>query len=159
MQQEDPTSFTQMPSKAQMDALTIVRLRQLSNYLSQSFSRSLADSGLNPPEWLALRLMHEAGQLPPSQLAESMATSRGATSKLTEKLVRRGLAQRVPSDGDRRGHALRLTAEGERLAIALFDLALSLDDSFFDPLGAEDRHHLHGLLSRLVRHHHRIQSA
>lgn len=159
MQQEDPTSFTKMPSDAQMEALTIVRLRQLSNYLSQSFSRSLADSGLNPPEWLALRLIHEAGQIAPSQLAEGMATSRGAASKLTEKLVRRGLAQRTQSEDDRRGHALRLTEDGARLAVVLFDLALSLDTTFFDPLGHEDRHHLHGMLTRLVRHHHRIQSS
>ena len=54
-----------------------------------------------------------------SDLPGQVAFSTGGATKVADRLVRRGLAERVPCREDRRVTHLHLTAEGERVGGSL----------------------------------------
>jgi DNA-binding MarR family transcriptional regulator len=79
--------------------------------------------------------------------------TRGAVSKLVERLCRKKLAVRASSDGDRRYQTVELTAAGKRLVPILAQLADENDREFFGHLKPEERSWMVGLLQNIVRQH------
>ncbi|MFE3837804.1 MarR family winged helix-turn-helix transcriptional regulator [Pseudogemmobacter sonorensis] len=129
------------------------KFRVVANQFNQFVTRRMQSAGLTPPEWAALRLIAEVQRLHPSQLALAMATTRGASSRLVEKLVDRGFVSRISIPGDRRTHLLTLTEAGQRISDRVAGLGLECDVEFFAPLGAEERGQLLDLLGRLSLFH------
>ncbi len=123
-------------------------LRVVAGLLNQGLTRSLKSADINPPEWLALRLIGDSGGLAPSRLAECLATTRGGASKLVTRLEKRGLVQRDVASSDRRGQVLQLTGEGARLANRLAAVAGEAEAAFFRDLSPLDLAALRALLVR-----------
>ena len=146
MSQEEPRAIRPM------DAHLGFGLRVAANHLTWSFTRRLQVAGVTPPEWVAMRLILDAGSLAPSHLARAMATTRGATTKLVDKLVRRGMIGRCAGPQDRRVQALFLTDAGRAFALSVADLAERNDEAFFAPLAPDERETLRDLLARLNDH-------
>lgn len=126
-------------------------LRVGASLVGQAYARSLQDSGLSPPDWMALRLIGDAGTLAPSRLAECMATTRGGASKLVTRLERRGLVRRDTVPGDRRGQILQLTVEGLGLVLRLTAVAAAAEGAFFAALAPCEAALLQQMLTRLAR--------
>jgi DNA-binding MarR family transcriptional regulator len=97
--------------------------------------------------------MLEAGTANPSQLADAVGMTRGAVSKLVERLSRKKLAVRSTSEGDRRYQTVELTAAGKRLVPVLAQLADENDHEFFGHLMPEVKTRLVNLLQDIVRRH------
>ncbi|MAX40047.1 MAG: hypothetical protein CME33_26195 [Gimesia sp.] len=57
--------------------------------------------------------MLDAGAANPSQLADTVGMTRGAVSKLIERLCRKNMTARSVLEGDRRYQTVELTAEGK----------------------------------------------
>src|SRR5580698_6228114 len=76
-------------------------MRLVSNQVSHSFARKLEATGVTVAEWVVLREMSGGNAATsPSTVAELTGISRGAVSKLIERLLRKGYVTRKDSSGD-----------------------------------------------------------
>jgi len=126
-------------------------LRYVSNHVSQAFARKVEAQGVTVAEWVLMRQMHSAGAANPSQLADSVGMTRGAISKLIERLCRKELVSRSSVEGDRRYQTVELTAAGKRLVPVLARLADENDREFFGHLQPDEAKRLVGVLRDIVR--------
>lgn len=124
-------------------------LRVVSNAVSVAFARKLAERGVTVAEWVFVRMLFEA-EASPTALADRMGMTRGAISKLADRLLVKGLLARAGHATDGRGQVLSLTPEGQRLVPVLAGLADANDAAFFGVLTAEERGMLDHLLQDLV---------
>src|ERR1700733_137383 len=61
-------------------------LRRVSNHVSGEFARTLQTRRTSVAEWGALRHVEERPGITPGELAEALALTRGAVSKVIDKL-------------------------------------------------------------------------
>lgn len=111
-------------------------LRLASNHVSQAFQRKVEERGVTVAEWVVLRVLFEAEAMHPSALAERLGMTRGAVSKLVERLLRKKLADRTFAADDRRFQTITLTPTGKRLMPQLARLADANEREFFGHLPA-----------------------
>jgi DNA-binding MarR family transcriptional regulator len=128
-------------------------LRFVSNHVSHAFIRKLEARGVTAAEWVVLRELFEAPGANPSHLADRLGMTRGAISKLVERLRRKALVERTSPGGDRRYQALMLTEAARALVPALSRLADENDREFFGHLDLERKDDLVSLLRDVVRRH------
>jgi DNA-binding MarR family transcriptional regulator len=129
-------------------------MRLVSNSVSQAFAKKLESTGVTVAEWVVMREMYgEAGLTSPSQVAELTSLSRGAVSKLLERLLQKGYIGRSESTTDRRYQDIRLTAEARDLVPQLAAIADENDETFFEPLTESERKQLTKILKKLARAH------
>jgi DNA-binding MarR family transcriptional regulator len=126
-------------------------LRFASNHVSHAFSLKLAGRDVTVAEWVILRELYECDAARPSELAARLGLTRGAISKLADRLIDKSLATRSSSTGDRRCQSLALTAAGSNLVPALSALADENDVEFFGHLAPSERDLLEGLMKDIVR--------
>ena len=125
-------------------------LRFVSNHVSHGFARKLASSGVTVAEWVILRQMFAAGETAPNRLASSCGLTRGAVSKLIERLFHKSLVNRAEVEGDRRYQSVELTSAGYSLVPKLAALADRNDEEFFSHLSEKEREALLATLKKLV---------
>ena len=129
-------------------------MRKVSNAVSHSFARKLDSSGVTVAEWAVLREMYGGSETTsPSRIAELTGLSRGAVSKLIERLLRKGLVTRRESSGDRRFQEIQLTRSALVLVPKLAGLADENDEQFFRVLSKSERKLMLDLLMRMAEHH------
>lgn len=129
-------------------------LRFVSSHVSQQFSKKITGSGVTVAEWVILRGMFDVEITSPSALASSMGLTRGAVSKLIDRLHAKKLLTRVEATKDRRFQDVSLTATGRKLVPHLAALADKNDSEFFSHLSPEERNRLVTTLKKLVRANH-----
>jgi DNA-binding MarR family transcriptional regulator len=142
-----------MPAVSALTAHTGYLLRMVSNAVSQDFASNLADEGVTVAEWTMLRSLFREDAIAPSALARKMGMTKGAISKLADRLLEKGLIERAGNPDDRRAHSLSLSAEGERKVPRLADLADENDATFFVVLGDDEQMRLRDLLHMLIDKH------
>lgn len=125
-------------------------LRYVSNQVSHAFSLKLAARGVTVAEWVALRELYDHAPLAPSVLAERLGMTRGAISKLAERLAGKALLTRAAGDGDGRLQSLTLTRAGRELVPELAALADRNDDEFFGDLDPAERAVIAAAMKRIV---------
>jgi DNA-binding MarR family transcriptional regulator len=125
-------------------------LRFVSNHVSQSFARKLVGSGVTVAEWVVLREMFDASATSPSALATATGLTRGAISKLIDRLVQKDLVSRAEAADDRRFQDVRLTPAGRTMVPKLAALADQNDHEFFSQLPVGERERLVATLKKLV---------
>ena len=69
-------------------------LRFVSNHVSHAFGRTLLNSGVTAAEWVILRQMYDQEEMSPSFLSELTGLTRGAVSKLIDRLLAKKLVTR-----------------------------------------------------------------
>ena len=125
-------------------------LRYVSNHVSHGFSRRLESRGVTVAEWVILRELFDVEQMMPSQLAERLGLTRGAISKLADRLVAKALIARTASPDDRRSQTLALTQAGRDQVPALARLADENEAAFFSHLTPDQRAGVAALLQDIV---------
>jgi len=128
-------------------------LRGVSNAVSGSFARSLQEKQTSVAEWVLLRRLYDRKQATPGELAEALTMTRGAISKIIDKLQAKGWIRSRVKPEDNRVQLLSLTAAGRRVIPELAEIADRNDDHFFAFLNTGERHMLRDLLIRLADHH------
>ncbi|HEY4371423.1 MAG TPA: MarR family transcriptional regulator [Burkholderiales bacterium] len=126
-------------------------LRYVSNHVSQGFARRIEERGVTVAEWVVMRELYDADALAPSLLAERIGMTRGAITKLADRLIAKSLLRRRADPGDGRAQTLALTASARRLVPQLAALADANDADFFGHLGKAERAKLQGLLEDIVK--------
>ena len=125
-------------------------LRYVSNHVSHAFSLKLAARGVTVAEWVVLRELYE-GESAPSALADRLGMTRGAISKLADRLIVKALIVRRATAGDRRFQSLALTRQGRAVIPKLAALADENDQEFFAALDRETRETIAAAMKDIVR--------
>lgn len=126
-------------------------LRHVSNHVSYAFARKLESRDVTVAEWVVMRELYGRDSSAPSRLADKLNLTRGAISKLAERLIAKGLVMRAPDEDDGRAHTLTLTAKGRGLIPQLAALADQNDAEFFDHLSAQERATIERVLKEIVK--------
>ena len=127
-------------------------LRRVSNEVSGAFSRALQEKQTSVGEWMLLRELHERRQAAPGELADALGLTRGAVSKIIDKLEAKGWVQADAKEGDNRYRLLSLTRAGQRSLPILAQIADQNDSAYFDCLNAKEKVVLRELLIKLAEH-------
>ena len=125
-------------------------LRYVSNQVSHRFALKVQARGVTVAEWVVLRELYDR-EVRPSVLAERLGMTRGAISKLADRLVGKRLMTRQALGGDGRSQMLALTAKGTRLVPELAALADENDDEFFGHLDPSIRETIEAAMKEIVR--------
>ncbi|MBN8907097.1 MAG: MarR family transcriptional regulator [Rhodospirillales bacterium] len=125
-------------------------LRTVSNHVSHAFAAKVAAKDVTVAEWVVMRSPYGTGPKAPSRLAAEIGMTRGAITKLADRLIAKSLIVRRSSTEDGRSQTLSLTKRGNELVPDLAALADRNDAEFFNHLPPDDRRRLEQLLKRLV---------
>jgi DNA-binding MarR family transcriptional regulator len=128
-------------------------LRRVSNHVSGAFARALQTRHTSVAEWVVLCHIQEQPGITPGELAEPLDLTRGAVSKVIDKLEAKNWIARSAKPGDSRVQLLSLTRRGSRILPQLAEIADQNDREFFDGLGAGERATLRRLLGKLAAFH------
>jgi DNA-binding MarR family transcriptional regulator len=125
-------------------------MRMVSNAVSQEFARKVAEEGVTVAEWVFMRALFDDEGMAPTALADKMGMTRGAISKLADRLAAKRLVVRAESETDKRGQLLSLTPEGREKMPILARLVDQNDAEYFGVLTGEERDALDQILKALV---------
>ncbi len=128
-------------------------LRMVSNAVSQEFARKVAAEGVTVAEWVMLRSLYDSDAIAPSDLARKMGMTKGAISKLADRLLGKDLVERTGNPHDKRGHSLSLSAAGKQKVPILASLADANDRAFFAVMPSEGHTQLRALQQILIDEH------
>ena len=142
--------MARVPAVSALDAHLGYWLRFVSNQVSHAFALKLTTCGVTVAEWVVLRTLFDVAGMMQSALADRMGMTRGAISKLADRLAAKALLERFGDAGDRRTQTLRLTESGRKLVPVLAALADKNDTEFFGHLSKHDRRSLESVLKAVV---------
>ena len=108
-----------------------------------------AEFRLSPPQVHALRLLTPDEPLPMGRLACALGCDASNVTGIVDRLERRGLIERRPSDRDRRVKVLVVTTQGARVRKQLM-VRLGQPPDAIAALSATDRRALAGILRRAL---------
>lgn len=145
------SSMPNKPKISDLEAHLGYWLRFVSNHVSHAFSRKVEARGVSVAEWVMLRELFDHDAVNPSVLADRLAMTRGAISKIADRLIDKTLIARTESKDDGRYHTLALTRKGRTLVPALAALADENDEEFFGHLSAAARTKLAATMKEIVR--------
>ena len=144
---------TPPPPVSDLDSHLGYWLRSVSNHVSHAFRLKVESHGVTVAEWVLLRVLLGSEGVNPSHVAEQLGLTRGAVSKLVDRLVAKRLVRCRAEKKDRRFQTIRLTPAGSRMVPLLAALADENDRAFFGHLPAAQRDALKALLADLVERH------
>jgi DNA-binding MarR family transcriptional regulator len=125
-------------------------LRAVSNHVSHAFKAKVERQGVTVAEWVVLRALFDGEGVKPSELAAKIGLTRGAISKLVDRLLAKDLVSVRDDVHDGRAQIVALRASGRRLVPKLAALADENDAQAFGHLGREQRAFLLATLKELV---------
>ncbi|MCQ8191675.1 MarR family winged helix-turn-helix transcriptional regulator [Streptomyces rugosispiralis] len=98
-----------------LDRQLCFTLHAASRAFDSLYRRVLRDTGLTYPQYLAMLVLWEHGEMPVKRLGEYLRLDSGTLSPLLKRMQSAGLVQRERSAHDERSVTVRLTVEGEAL--------------------------------------------
>jgi DNA-binding MarR family transcriptional regulator len=128
-------------------------LRLVSNRVSGTFARLLQERQLSVAEWVALNQIERGTDVTPAELADAMGMTRGAISKVLDKLEAKQWITRTASREDNRVQLVSPTRPGRRVLPELAAIADGNDSRFFGALDADEQATLRKLLQKLADTH------
>lgn len=126
-------------------------LRRAHGTVINSFAEATADLDLSPGQFGMIALIRANPRLSQVDLAAAIGLDKSTVAPAVDKLVRRKLIARKPSDADRRFNTLTLTAVGEALYRDALARIRVHEDAVAHALTREERETLIGLLEKVHR--------
>lgn len=124
-------------------------LRFVSDQVSLAFANQLASYDISVAEWVVLNLLDEQVQAP-AVIAKQIGITRGATSKVLDKLFQKQLINRVESSDDRRSQQISLSKKGKKILPSLMAVADQNDQHYFGHLSKLEKDKILKFLMGLV---------
>jgi DNA-binding MarR family transcriptional regulator len=141
------------PSISSLESHLGYWLRFVSNHVSHAFQAKVEARGVTVAEWVIMRALFDSPGARPSALAEEVGLTRGAVSKLVDRLVNKQLVSCDADEQDGRAQTIRLTAAGKKLVPLLASLADQNDAEAFGHLSKSERAALLEILQGFVERH------
>lgn len=128
-------------------------LRRVSNHVSGAFARALQARHTSVAEWVVMCHVQGCPGTTPGEVAKALDLTRGAVSKVIDKLEAKRWIARSTRPQDGRAQSLSLTHQGRRILPELARIADRNDREFFEGLKPEERATLRRLLGKLTELH------
>jgi DNA-binding MarR family transcriptional regulator len=129
------------------------RITRLARHLDRERRAAFAAHDLETSEFDVLAALRRSGaphMLSPGQLMAQTLVTSGTMTNRVDRLVDKGLVERLPDPADGRGVQVRLTAEGlARVDDALTSL-LGSERALLDVLSSDEQEQLASLLRRIL---------
>jgi DNA-binding MarR family transcriptional regulator len=147
------------PLRRQQPALYFERhigywMRRVSAHVQGASARALQTRHTSIAEWVMLCLVLEQPGITPAELAESLTMTRGAVSKIIDKLEAKNWVARSEKPGDGRVSLLSLTQRGTQIIPQLGEILDQHERMIFDSLEVDEKAALRRLLKKLAEIHH-----
>jgi DNA-binding MarR family transcriptional regulator len=110
-----PVDFYRPGAYCAEDSVAYLMKKVLASFIQQAELR-LEPQDLTHAQWMPLFKLRQARNMTVAEMARELNMDAGATTRLLDRLERKGLCKRVRSTEDRRVVMLELTAEGEAAA-------------------------------------------
>ncbi|MCE8007648.1 homoprotocatechuate degradation operon regulator HpaR [Aestuariivita sp.] len=124
-----------LPSTARSLPIALLRARER---VMGPIRAMLADVGITEQQWRVLRVLHEAGPLDPTRIADRACLLLPSLTRILQKLTDKGLIVRAPDRIDRRKQVISITQEGVALIEDNLATSLEIMDRLKQQMG-EDR--------------------
>ena len=121
------------------------RITRLALHVDRARREAFAAHGLEPSDFDVLSALRRSGepyQLSPGQLVHQTLVTSGTMTHRVDRLVGKGLVERLPDPADRRGVLVRLSAEGRTSVDGAFSALLSREKELLVGLDAASTQHL-----------------
>ncbi|MDX0551937.1 MarR family transcriptional regulator [Sinorhizobium medicae] len=129
------------------------RAKRLSNLIGPSIDATFAAFGLDRGEFDVIATLRRSGppyRLTPTELYTSLMLSSGGLTHRLDRLEKAGLIRREKAPRDGRSVHVVLTQEGAARAEQAFRADMANERRFLEPLDAQERQMLAGLLRKLI---------
>ena len=129
------------------------RIHRLSKYIKKSLGETAAAIGITIEDWdilSTLSCLDGSHTMSPGQLSEKVQLSSGAMTSRLDRLEKAGMIKRLPDPNDRRGVQVELTDTSKSLWERAVDLQAAKEKMFAEPLTAEEKDLLNGLLRKMM---------
>lgn len=127
-------------------------MRLVSNHVSYSFAHKIEGQDVTVAEWVILREMFEhEDKTSTSNIIKQTGLTKGAVSKLIDRLCIKKLAVRLSTKHDKRFQEIGLTEKGRALVPKLASLADKNDQNFFGCLSIKERNEFDRILKKIVQ--------
>ena len=127
-------------------------LRLVSNNVSNSFAKKLNWIDITVAEWVVLREIYDNETITSTKISNITGLTKGAVSKLIDRLVQKNYILRSESKQDRRFQNIVLTKTGKEIVPTLAQLADENDEDFFSKLNTEEKEQLLNLCKKIAFH-------
>lgn len=118
--------------------------------LNQTFRRRIADAGLTPGQFTALRTLIERGDLSQRELTEVMSSDANTIASLLSRMVKLGWVKRETHERDRRANRLHVTAAGRKKFEIARPIAVELQSQILAALPPEEHEQFLTALERVA---------
>ncbi|WP_319534233.1 MarR family transcriptional regulator [uncultured Vibrio sp.] len=129
----------------------IGRLRRVNQSWQKQLETVFEDHQLSSIEFDILATLRRS-QVPltPTELYQTLMLSSGAMSTRIEKLVQRGLIERIASEKDRRSCKVRLSEQGQQVLDAALEAHVENMDTMLNMLEGDEKNQLAMLLKKVL---------
>lgn len=138
----------------ELDPMRVLsRVSRLGHHLDRARRASFTDHGVESWEFDVLAALRRAGapyELSPGRLIKETLVTSGTMTNRVDRLVARGLVERLPDPHDRRGVLVRLTEEGRAKVDGALASLLDRERELLGGLDAPAQRRLAGLLRDLL---------
>jgi DNA-binding MarR family transcriptional regulator len=107
--------------------------------LNQAFRRRIAEAGMTPGQFTALRTLIEQGDLTQRELTEVMSSDPNTIASLLSRMEKLGWIRRETHERDRRANRLHVTRLGQNKFSAVRPVAVDLQTRVLAVLPAAER--------------------
>ncbi len=129
------------------------RVSRLSHHLDRARRQAFSEHGIESWEFDVLAALRRAGapyELSPGRLLRETLVTSGTMTNRVDRLVSRGLVERLPDPHDRRGVLVRLTDQGRTTVDGALKSLLDRERELLAGLDPNDQKRLASLLRNLV---------
>jgi len=116
-----------------------VLLRRAWFGLNQAFRRRIAQAGMTPGQFTALRTLLERGDLTQRELTEVMSSDANTIASLLSRMERQGWLRRETHERDRRANRLHITPAGKKKFQRIQPLARELQGSILNAVSQNEQ--------------------
>jgi DNA-binding MarR family transcriptional regulator len=124
-----------------------------SQLISSEFHAVVRSHGFSVSEWRVLASLAGFDSISTGQLAQISLMKQPTLTRLLDRMVRNGHAERLDHDGDRRVTLVRITPAGGRTVAKLMDLAREHEQRVLEPFGLKRAQALKTTLRRMIELH------
>ncbi|WP_456695304.1 MarR family winged helix-turn-helix transcriptional regulator [Aeromicrobium sp. P5_D10] len=117
------------------------RVTRLALHLDRARKEAFAHHGLEPSEFDVLSALRRSGKpyrLSPGQLVQETLVTSGTMTNRVDRLVRKGLVERLPDPADRRGVQVSLTDSGRIAVDGALDALLEAEQRLLVALAPDE---------------------
>jgi DNA-binding MarR family transcriptional regulator len=125
-------------------------LHQVVTTMRRRIEKAMTAHDLTAAQWYPLWKLQRDGPCSAQDLARDMDSDAGATTRLVDRLVAKGLVQRTRSSTDRRVVMLGLSASGATVAAQIPQVLAEVNNAYLRGFSRDEWQLLQHLLRRLL---------